>query len=475
MPASFKHSFPGAPLFGADVRSLAALRIGLGLTVLIDALLRLRDCQAFYTDWGILPRSLSLPANPIEFFLSIYEISGNGTLPMIALLCTALSATAMLVGYRTRLSTMITWFLVISLHTRNPLVIQGGDTLLRAMLFWSMFLPLGACWSADASRHETRGMHILNAGSVAFGLQVFMMYCFTVAIKLQGEAWRDGTALYYALNVDQFISPLGQLLRAFPETLRALTPLVLGWEALGALLLYVPWKTSLFRSVAISGFLLMHLGFLLLLEVGHFPWVNMISLLFFIPSEVWDRIAPREQARTGARASILWQAVAAVYLIAVLQWNFATLQKKFEVPAVVDVLISLARMDQYWHMFAPSPQKDDGWYIIEATLNNGSQRDIFPALTDFESSEPLNEAKPDSLSRRYPNERWRKYFMNLWDLQEKDKFRHLANYLCRGWNARHHDAENIEKLQIIFMLERTPPPGKIPMVRRTSLWVQTCS
>ena len=38
---------------------------------------------------------------------------------------------------------------------RNPLVVQGGDVLLRVLLFWAMFLPWCAYYSVDSLSRPT--------------------------------------------------------------------------------------------------------------------------------------------------------------------------------------------------------------------------------------------------------------------------------------------------------------------------------
>ena len=45
-------------IFGADLRSLAALRIVLALTVLFDLASRATNLAVHYSDGGILPRSV---------------------------------------------------------------------------------------------------------------------------------------------------------------------------------------------------------------------------------------------------------------------------------------------------------------------------------------------------------------------------------------------------------------------------------
>ena len=45
-------------LFGIDLRTLALLRVGLGVAVLADVVIRSFDLVALYTDQGVLPREL---------------------------------------------------------------------------------------------------------------------------------------------------------------------------------------------------------------------------------------------------------------------------------------------------------------------------------------------------------------------------------------------------------------------------------
>jgi hypothetical protein len=68
----------------------------------------------------------------------------------------ALVAIALLVGYRTRLATVLL-ALLASLQARNPTLIQGGDNLLLLLLFWGMFLPLGARFAIDAALDRRAG------------------------------------------------------------------------------------------------------------------------------------------------------------------------------------------------------------------------------------------------------------------------------------------------------------------------------
>ena len=65
-------------------------------------------------------------------------------------------AIALLIGWRTRPASLLSWFLLISLLARNPLIVGEGDRLLALLLLWAGFLPLGRHFSVDAI---TRGPH----------------------------------------------------------------------------------------------------------------------------------------------------------------------------------------------------------------------------------------------------------------------------------------------------------------------------
>jgi hypothetical protein len=57
----------------------------------------------------------------------------------------------------------LSFLMLVSVHGRNPTLMQGGDHLMRAMLFWSIFLPLGARWSFDAAGREP-GPNVIISG-----------------------------------------------------------------------------------------------------------------------------------------------------------------------------------------------------------------------------------------------------------------------------------------------------------------------
>jgi hypothetical protein len=136
-------------LFGADLRLLAALHIVLALLVLGDILSRGTVLYAHYTDYGILPRTALIGEVLSPWAASLNLMNGGASFQALLFAVASLAALGLLVGYRTGLMNVIVWVFLISVQWRNPLLNGSGEDLLRMLLFWGMFLPLGAYWSVD--------------------------------------------------------------------------------------------------------------------------------------------------------------------------------------------------------------------------------------------------------------------------------------------------------------------------------------
>jgi hypothetical protein len=304
-------------IFGVDLRSLAALRIVLALTVLFDLASRATNLAVHYSDGGILPRRVqSEKIDPWLFSLNF--INGTAEFQWALFAVAALAAVAMLIGYRTRLMVVIVWLLVMSIQWRNYLVGYSADELLRLLLFWSMFLPLGACWSVDRLRGavpDPPSTRVLSVATAGLFLQIAFVYWFTALLKT-GPEWRvDGTALYYALSAKQIVTPIGAYLLQFPDVLKVLTFGTLVVEIVAPLLLFSPFFTVPARIAGIIGVVGLHAGIAMTLAVGYFPWIGAACMVCFLPSWFWDSLVPHirvDPRQLFSRVRPTWQAVAGI-------------------------------------------------------------------------------------------------------------------------------------------------------------------
>jgi len=294
---------PIETLFGIDLRSLALFRVVAAVLILADLFLRAQDMRAHYTDAGVLPRADLMRIHSDA--PTLHAVFGGAWFEWLMFGVAAFVGSMLLVGYRTRIATAVSWVLMISLQMRNPDVLQAGDILFRVMLFWGMFLPLGARWSIDSAMNTTPVRRNAYATTATFAMlmQVCIVYWFTAIFKWHPIWHRDGQAVYYALNLDGFATSLGVKVRQYPELMRWLTLFTYWTEALGPFLAFIPIYTRRFRMLAVVLFIGMHIGFASCMRLGLFGFVSMMTWLIFIPGGFWDWLFARlrRPALTGLK------------------------------------------------------------------------------------------------------------------------------------------------------------------------------
>jgi predicted DCC family thiol-disulfide oxidoreductase YuxK len=283
-------------IFSLDLRSLALLRIGVGFCILGDLFWRAQDLRAMMTDFGFLPRAALVEKFMSPWYFSIHLISGSLFFESFLFVLAALLACLLILGYRTRWVSFISWIFLISLHARNPIILQGGDVLLRLLCFWGIFLPWGARYSVDSAfEKDGKASNIyFSFATVGLVAQLIFVYVFAALLKSAPEWHSELSAVSYALHIDQFVTSFGRFLRDFPEILKFLTFLTFWLEAVGWVLWISPWAFERVRLFGVLAFIGMHLAFRLCLDVGPFTWVSIASLTALLPSIFWDSFSKRK-------------------------------------------------------------------------------------------------------------------------------------------------------------------------------------
>jgi predicted DCC family thiol-disulfide oxidoreductase YuxK len=291
--------------YSLDLRALSLFRICLGALILGDLVWRARDLRTFYTDFGVLPRAAFLERFADPWIISVHLMSGTALVQALLFLVAAVFGLMLLAGYRTRLAAVASWALLISLQNRNPILLQGGDVLLRMLVFWAMFLPLNAYFSVDRALDNSEAsppQRVCTVGTLALMAQVAMLYWFSAWLKQSPEWGIEGSAVYYALSLEQFATSVGRYLLQFPHLLRSLTYLTLAIEVAAPLLLFSPFWSGQARLAAILLIALLQLGLAVCMHLGHFPLVALVALIPLVPTWLWvRRDRPGDERQTGAR------------------------------------------------------------------------------------------------------------------------------------------------------------------------------
>ena len=472
--------------FVLDLRALALLRMATAAVLLTDLAIRSTDLEAHYANLGVLPLVALFAHGWTPYQFSLHAASGLWQAQAVLFGVAAGLAVALLLGYHTRLATVASWVLLVSLQNRNPFIGQGGDDLLRMLLFWGIFLPWGRVWAWDA-RHRPAPARLdyFGAATVAYVVQLALLYWCTALLKSGAEWTREGTALYYAFSLDQVLLPGGRLLYPYPELLRVLTFGAYFTELLLPFALFLPVGVAWWRMLVIGVLAVFHLSISLTLFVGIFFLVNWASLLGLLPPRVLDWLAaraaphaarasrwrPRLPAwplpwrlrleRTGAPlpgrprlARAVREAFVAAVLAYVCWWNLddvAVIRPAGGLmPAPVRWFGYLFRVDQHWGMFAPTVFKDDGWYILEGRTAGG------PLLDLNRRGAPVRYAKPASVVALFKNDRWRKYSENYLFVGNAWMRPYYCNYLLRVWHE-HSARPALRHLAIVYMKEVSLP------------------
>ena len=298
-------------MFSLDLRSLALMRVLFSLIILFDLVNRARYITAHYTDQGILPVSAMNNFYSDPWIFSFHAINGSWQFQVILFLFAGLFALFLLVGYKTRLTTILSWILLISLQTRNPLILHGGDVLLRLALFWAIFLPWGSRYSIDSTHNQNKEALENNPSyslaSFAYILQIVFVYWFSALLKASSREWTiDGTAIYYALSIDQFTTSFGYLLLKFPRVMHYLTFAVLQLEIAAPFLFLIPIFSQPLRLIGVLLIILLHIGIGLHIELGLFPWIGIATALALLPPIFWEWIYARLRTRLETGLTIYY-------------------------------------------------------------------------------------------------------------------------------------------------------------------------
>ena len=457
-------------LFGIDLRSLAALRISFGVLLLADLIYRAIDFRAFYTETGVMPRRLYLETfSHVEVIWSLHLVSTSVAYQIGLFAIAATAAVALLLGYRTRTATIVSWILLISVQHRQPLIDTGADMILRLLLFWSIFLPLSGPPSLDRRKHAPDAKRVdLSPASVALLVQILLIYAFAMIFKLADPAWAQLTAVEDAMHVEGVATAFGRELVAHPALLRVATAMTLVIELVLPLLAFSPWKTAQLRLAIVPSMWAFHLfGVGGTMNLGLFEFIMALTWIPFIPSVFWDRILGRDPSQPIAASAApkrFWSRVRAGFVLfaltlIVVDNGVAIDRTRFQDPiwAFFRFPTRALALSQNWRLWS-TPLRNR-YYVFAACLEDGSQ-------VDLHTEEALDWNTPRRASQ---NNHWWKYQLHVSGARGKRLRPQYARYLMRRWNQDQPDEKRVASLEMV-KIDAHRAAGAISALPRETLW-----
>jgi hypothetical protein len=368
-------------------------------------------------------------------------------------------AVLLIVGYRTRLVTLLTWVLFVSLLNRNIYATDGGDQIASFLLFIACFLPLGACWSVDAAlaKRPLATPRVKSFGTVLLILQLMLLYVCAGIAKLREPIWWNGNAMDTVLRWTEFAKPLADPLRAHEWLTRLMTYTVPWTEILAPLLFVFTDRRHRLRTLALLAFALMHLGIDLTLRLSFFSAYCFAGLSALAPSELWDWLEKKTSAPAlylaAGSAGERWLRRAALVVALCSAYSVlpAIYESKVPYPSFIEAMNNFDYGYQNWNLFR-DPNGTPGWFRAKATLRDGRTLDLFTGES------PYSEAKPKVPSAQFASRRWMSFIMHApQDWEISDLRGNLARYLAKHWNERHSEEERVSELTIVYYREDNPP------------------
>ncbi|MGR3938828.1 HTTM domain-containing protein [Streptomyces sp. BRA346] len=160
----------------------AALRIGLAFVVVVNLL----------REWPHR-RVLTGDRSPWSWEMAGSVIAGNHAFSVLTWFSgrwwfelvyhgVIVAAVLLMLGWRTRATSVLFMAGVLSLQARNPFVLDGGDNIVRLMAVYLVFTRCGQVWSLDARRARRTGVPPGQAGRTDLllwqGLGVVLLWAF---------------------------------------------------------------------------------------------------------------------------------------------------------------------------------------------------------------------------------------------------------------------------------------------------------
>lgn len=426
-----------------DARSLAVYRIGLGVILTTDCLLRTRDFRLMFAADGMFPLATLARYHADATLWSAAFLSDASWWSGVVLAMEGIAGVALAVGYRTRAATILAWVALVSVIRRTSPATNAGDIWFACQVFWSMFLPLGARWSLDARRGDLTEPPLSAVRSIASAALVLQLAAVYLGAGLSkcNSTWFAGDALAHALSVHDHGTPLGMLLGSTPWIARPLQWGVLLGE-IGLPLLLIALPSPGVRGGIVALFIAFHATIWLTMTVGLFAAIGIVAWLPLIPGRAWPaEDGSRRIAGLGRAAS--WGCGLAGLLATASFVHQVTPLAALRLPRPLLAGINLACLSQEWGMFGGVPAQEQ-WVYGRGILADGAVVDL------LRDGRPLERERPAGGFTSLPHHRWHKF---LWVLPRPHVHvfaEPAAAAIARDWNGRHDASRRVVALEIRF-------------------------
>lgn len=299
--------------YGTQERCLMGMsifRIVAGLAILIQYLVNYANRHYLFGPDGVYPWSAFVKGIEGSRHFSIYSFSADPVYFEVLFHLGIVIGVLWVLGWRTRILTPLHFVFWWSLEHRFPGIWDGGDNIFRIVVIFACFADVSGHFSLDARRRKPAPRGELRAGAMlhntavlAMACQLCLLYGVAGLSKVQGETWRDGTALYYALRGGQYTWPgFSEFIYQNVYLVVLFSYVTVAFQVSFTFLLFLGKRT---RQLAICMSLAFHVGIMLFMGLISFSMFMMAVDLALLTDDEYTGAAGWLSER-GRRARALW-------------------------------------------------------------------------------------------------------------------------------------------------------------------------
>ena len=289
------------------------MRISWAVVAGLFFLAQWKDIGYFYSNTGIIsPEMLPYVTRSVYDYTVLSWVTNSDavfSLYILMLVCMA----SMALGIFPRIMTIASVLLLISFDERDPMVLGGGDTLLRDIGFILMIAPnLDALSLKRYAQKKESPKKKLSKSAMAIWpyrlllWQMIILYITSFWYKLLGNMWIQGTAVQVTLHHPTFSRWPMWFNDLLMPILPAIDWITLWWEGLWLLLLVPRFIVDLLppqlqriplkRILMIIG-IFFHGGIFILMDAGSFSLVMFTAYFGLLQDEdfAWIRRLVRKR------------------------------------------------------------------------------------------------------------------------------------------------------------------------------------
>jgi len=174
---------------------LAILRMGVAIAVMLKIFAEFNDLDMLYSQQGIIQGVLSKPmavkyALALPLLTDFFHIHNEHLFLSITYLVFGVAASALLVGYQSRISAFVCLVIHMMVFNGYNLLAFGFDGFLFSLLFYTFVFPVGKVYAVDEMMGRTGPVDTENLKLYLLVLQLHLcMVYLTAGVSKSGQDW----------------------------------------------------------------------------------------------------------------------------------------------------------------------------------------------------------------------------------------------------------------------------------------------